>query len=360
MKIQGIVILTVKQPITHNQQHTTFLPISAIIITRNGWEVSKTCIEGILKEPVKEVIVVDNGSTDETVEELKKIAKKETHLRQGYGGQRRLKVIENNRNTGFAEGNNIGLKHVTQPFVLFLNNDTIIHKNFLQPLLKFLLTHKQTAAVQPLILFPDETIDSIGSYYTPTGFLYHRAHRQKPKKSLLHPTKVYSLKGACMLWKKSVLDEIGIFDESYFAYFEETELCHRAVNAGYHLFFVPNSIITHLGGFTSNAMDSTFVQFHNYKNRILTYFRHLKTWEVITMFPIHLFLCEAFTFMQLFRQPKVSLSMQKGILSGTLIGLIDRLTIKRKRNEISTMTKYPDVSYYFALLRSLQNFDKIW
>jgi len=327
------------------------LDVSVIILYRNGKKITLECLHSLMSEAVDEIIIVDNGSTDGTLEAVKKLMMKD----------RRIQVIQNTTNNGFAQANNQGFSKATCNYILFLNNDTLLEKNFLTPMLNFLKQNQAVAAVQPLIVFPDQTIDSVGSFLTPTGFLYHKAHRMMPDKRVMRSAQVYSLKGACMLWKKSVLDEIGLFEESYFAYFEETELCHRALNAGYQVFYCPSSRIMHLGGFTSNALPSDLIQFHNYKNRVLTYFKHLPLLTLFQIVLVHTFFCEAIVLKTLLSSPKLAWAIQRGILAGWTAGCWYRCThFFEQRMPLRDVIKYPDISYYKALFTSLKGYSKIW
>ncbi|MEO8581113.1 MAG: glycosyltransferase family 2 protein [Patescibacteria group bacterium] len=325
--------------------------ISVIIVCRNGKQVTENCLKGIQKTKVKEIIVIDNNSSDGTAQLLDLYSRKD----------KRFYIIHNAANNGFAEANNQGFKAATANFILFLNNDTEIDHDFIPPLLKSLKQSK-VAAVQPMILFPDGTIDSIGSYLTPTGFLYHRAHRMKPNSNFLKEEPVYTLKGACMLWKRSVLEEIGQFNESYFAYFEETDLCHRAINVGYEVVYNPRSTITHLGGFTSNLMDQHFIQYHNTKNRITTYFCNLPLSLLLTMLPIHLLLSELLVFKTIFsKKLRLAWTIQKGLIEGVVTGILRRIrAISKPAVSLSIVMKRPSLKYYKALFSSLQGYTEIW
>jgi GT2 family glycosyltransferase len=330
------------------------LDVSVIIVNRNGKQITLECLNSLKKERVKEIILVDNASTDRSVEAVKKFAQKENLP---------LQIIKNSKNNGFAEANNQGFEVASGKYILFLNNDTLVTRNFLKPLIQALEKKKKLAAVQPLIVFPNGTIDSVGSYFTSTGFLYHRAHRQKPSAGTLLAHQVYTLKGACMLWKKSVLDKLGVFDESYFAYFEETELCHRAINNGYEVAYIPDSQITHYGGFTSNKMNQAFVQFHNAQNRVLTYFKHLPLHTLIQVIPLHILLCEGLVAKTLVKSPQIAWSIQKGIALGVLKGIQARSAYSKVikiRFPIDKVTKHPDMSYYKALFSSLEGYNKLW
>lgn len=322
--------------------------ISIIVTAYNGKAVTRNCLDRLIKEVFTELIIVDNASTDGSEQ-----------LYKSYRDPR-IKILRNTENKGYAEANNQGYRVATGKYIVFLNNDTVPLPGFLKPLVAYLETHNTVAAVQPLILFPDKTIDSIGSFLTPTGFLYHRAHRQKLSKKNTRPLLVYSLKGACMVWKKEVLQHIGIFDESYFAYFEETELCNRAIRAGYKLALVPKSAIVHLGGFTSNSMNQSFIQFFNTKNRVQTYFRHLPNslaWQIL---PLHIWLTELLVVHALMHSFSVGWAIQKGLIAGITYGVQDRLDKQVAEYQLFRYLKKPDFAYYKALFSSLKGYDQLW
>lgn len=322
--------------------------ISIIVVNHNGLQMTKNCLNTLFASNAKssEIILVDNNSSDGSKEYFKKLEKKYANI----------VLISNSTNNGFAEANNQGYRISRGKYVCFLNNDTLVSKNFIHPLLHALRSDPNAAAVQPLMLFPDLTIDSVGSFMTPTGFLYHRAHRQKVNAHNLNDSDVYTLKGACMLWKKSVLQKIGVFDESYFAYFEETDLCHRALNHGYTLRFISESKIIHFGGYTSNRLHQEFVQFFNTKNRITTFRKNFTLVDSLTIFMLHLLLTQGLILKNAFQKPSVAFAMQKGLFQG----LFTPVKATEMKMNISRYIRYPDLGYYIGLFSSLKNYSKLW
>lgn len=318
---------------------------SIIIIAANGKDVTKACLDSLRGTRFLEVIVVDNASTDGTALMLAQYS--------GYP----ILVIRNRKNRGYAEANNQGYRKSKGKYVCFLNNDTIVTKNFLLPLEERLGKMQSVAAVQPTILFPDGTIDSVGSFFTPTGFLYHKAHRQLPSKGATNHREVYTLKGACMVWKRSVLEKIGLFDTSYFAYFEETELCHRAHNAGYTVEYVRNATITHLGGFTSNRMDPVNVQSKNLRNRLTTYLRHLSLQDLLRVYVFHVLLSEALVIRTLLQSVRMGFSLQRALIVGIHDGIRTRTTT-HKRTRLPE--RKPDLGYYRALFSALEDYTRLY
>ena len=96
---------------------------------------------------------------------------------------------------------------------------------------------------------------------------------------------VYTAKGACLLFKASVLKKIGLFDKDFFAYFEETDLCHRVWLSGNKVLYWPYCFVYHKGGGASQQMISSFIQFHSYKNRICAYLKNLSVENLIRVLP---------------------------------------------------------------------------
>lgn len=264
--------------------------VSIIIVNFNGVSVLPACFDSLLKlktSAVVDIIVVDNNSKDDSIglinEYNKRFATKKILL----------KTIKNKQNDGFAEGNNIGYKASKGDYVLFLNSDTVVEPDFLNPLLQT-LKDKKIGGVQPRMMQmePHDYIDSIGSYFLNTGFLYHKGHNKPVQKKYLKKDMIFSMKGACMLIKREVLEQVGVFDIDYFAYFEETDLCHRIWLAGYSIYYCPESVIFHKGGSTANYLPSGFILFHSYKNRIYTFLKNFEIITLIKILPIHIILCE--------------------------------------------------------------------
>lgn len=264
--------------------------VSVIILNFNGQQMTVDCLRSLSKQNYSnlEIIVVDNASTDKSVETIRKKFPK-------------VKVILNGRNFGFAQGNNVGCKKARGELILFLNNDALVEKNFLRPLVEKITSEDFVGAVQPKILCysKKDIIDSVGSYFLKSGFLYHYGHNKRDQKKYNKESEIFTMKGACMLFKKEVLNKVGVFDKDYFAYFEETDLCQRTWIAGYKIFYVPKSKIFHIGGQTARKLESSFVQYNSYKNRIYTYLKNFEIAYLIKVLPLHIFFCEIISFIYL-------------------------------------------------------------
>jgi GT2 family glycosyltransferase len=263
--------------------------VSIVIVSWNGLRWLSDCFGSLAKQHYTnyEIIFVDNASKDDSVAWVKKHYPK-------------TKVIVNKENLGFAGANNIGYKAAKGEYVLFLNNDTRVTSTFLTELVHTLESDTSVAGVQSKILLMDkpDTHDSVGAFLTPTGFLYHYGFGRKDQKKYNKEINLYTAKGACMMFRKSVLDMVAIdgniFDPDYFAYFEESDLCHRVWLAGYRITYAYTSVIYHKMGATSIGMNNAFIQYHSFKNRIRTYMKNFGTAWLWSFFPFHLAVCQMY------------------------------------------------------------------
>jgi GT2 family glycosyltransferase len=232
--------------------------VSVLIINFNGVALLPACLESLKKavRPGVEVVVVDNASSDGSLEMLRQ--------------HEWVKVVRSETNSGFAGGNNLGLKYCSGQYVLLLNNDTIAPPGFLEPLCKYLDQHPQVGIVQGKMVLPrfGNTLDVCGSFLTAVGFPYHYGYFKPdgPKYQRSYP--VFSGKGACLMFRRELIPKIGgfLFDPDFFCYYEESDLCHRTWLAGYEVHFVPSPPIQHLMGGTAGDAHSAFVLRHYLRN----------------------------------------------------------------------------------------------
>ncbi len=327
--------------------------VSVIIVNWNGREHLKVCLPSLYNQSYKkiEVIVVDNGSSDGSVAWLKRDYPK-------------VRIIENKRNMGFAEGNNIGFRKAKGDFILFLNNDTKVTKSFLTELVRALKSNDGIGGVQSKILLMDspKQLDSVGSYLTNTGFLYHVGVYEKDSSKYNKEINIYSAKGACMMFRRNVLEEIlvdgEIFDKKYFLYFEETDMCHRVWLAGYRIIYVPRSVIYHKFGASSIKLLKPFVEYHSYKNRINSYIKNLGFAKLIEILLVHLLICEALSLFFILRGKfEIFKSIQKAIFWNILNikSTLEKryrvqLKIRKVKDDIifPRIMKNPNVRFYMS------------
>ena len=230
--------------------------VSIIILNWNGLEDTIECLESLKKitYPNYEVIIVDNGSEGNDAQVL----------RQRFGDF--IHLIENDKNYGFAEGNNIGMRYAFQnlnpEYLLLLNNDTVVSPHFLTELVEVAKNDGDIGIVGPKICYYHEpqTINSAG------GVLLRRIGQ--PFAIGLHRTdngrydilkEVDFIAGCALLIGTKVINRIGLLDPDYFAYAEDLDWCVRAKKAGYRIMFVPRAKIWHKGSSTLGLMSPAYM-----------------------------------------------------------------------------------------------------
>ena len=183
-------------------------------INGKGW--LKDSIESVYAQTEQdfELIVVDNGSTDESLEQAR-----------SYCSRENFQLIENGSNTGFSHAVNQGIARAKSEFVVLFNNDAFAEPQWLAELIRIAESDPKIFAVQSLMIrhFDRELADDAGDYVTWMGFACktgdgRRASRYTKQK------RIFSACGGAALYRKSILDEIGVFDENFFAYFEDVDL----------------------------------------------------------------------------------------------------------------------------------------
>ena len=224
--------------------------VSIIIINYNGKELLKQCLTSLEKINYNsfKIILVDNNSTDDSVDFVTKNFSK-------------IILIKLEENRGFAEPNNIASKIAKGKYLLFLNNDTIVTENFMTELLNIIESDKKIAICQSLLLKPDGGVDSSGDFIDPLGVVYNS--KTIPKKE----REISSARGACMLIRKHVYDELDGFDEQFFVSFEDVDLGWRAWIKGYKVMLASKSLVYHVGGQTIEKIKFNLA-FHGFKNQI--------------------------------------------------------------------------------------------
>jgi GT2 family glycosyltransferase len=224
--------------------------VSIIIVNFDGKELLEKCLESLFKVDYEnfEVILVDNNSSDGTIEFITK----------NYPS---VIIIKLDSNKGFAEPNNIAAKIAKGDYLLLLNNDTVVTCNFISEMIKVMEHDKTIGICQSLLLKPDGSIDSSGDFIDKLGVVYN----SKTKTDEIR--EISSARGASMLIHKKLFDKLGGFDEKFFVSFEDVDLGWRTWILGYRVVLVPNSIVYHSAGTTIKKIMSE-IAFHGFKNQL--------------------------------------------------------------------------------------------
>ena len=191
-----------------------------------------------------ELIGIDNGSTDESLD-----------IARSYCGRDRYTLIENAGNTGFSHAVNQGIAIAKGEYMALFNNDAFAEPDWLAELIKTADADPKIFAVSSLMLryYEPELADDAGDYVTILGFACKRGDGLRASR-YTKQKRIFSACGGASLYRKSILDEIGGFDENFFAYFEDVDLSWRANNAGYQNVLCPAARCYHICGASTGAV----------------------------------------------------------------------------------------------------------
>lgn len=235
---------------------------SVIIPNWNGKNLLKICLNSLKKQTFKnfEIIVVDNGSIDGSIEYLKK-----WKMENG-----KWKIILLDKNYGFAKAVNEGIKNALGEYIILINNDTEVEKNCL----KFLVeaADKQDVgfvAAKMLNFYKRDVIDSAGDYIDVVGHANNIGLGEKDSEKFQRSGYVFLVTGGGGLFKREVFDRVGLFDEDYFAYFEDVDLCLRAQLVGFKGWFEKRAKIYHIHKATSSKI-RPFAEYLQFRNMTMT------------------------------------------------------------------------------------------
>ena len=231
------------------------------------------------QKPIADIIVSDNGSTDESLDVLAKEFPT-------------VKTIVLDKNYGFAEGYNKAIEQVDSEYVVLLNSDVEVTEGWLAPLLDYMDAHPEVAAVQPKIRAWQqrdrfEHAGAAGGYLSWLGYPYCRGRRfgkvEQDHGQYDTIAQIDWTTGAAMCVRTRVYKECGGLDAAFFAHMEEIDLCWRMRNRGWKLACVPESVVYHLGG-GSLSYDNPRKTFLNFRNNLLMIYKNRRfPWIVLSL-----------------------------------------------------------------------------
>jgi GT2 family glycosyltransferase len=250
--------------------------VSVIIATWNGRHLLEACLSSLaVQESITfETILVDNGSGDDTA----------AFVRERFPS---VRVIALQQNLGFAGGNNVGVSAARGRFVAFLNNDTVAERGWLQALRAGVDEEAGFALTTSRIVYMHDpaVIDSAGDGMLRWGGAFKR-HHGAPVYEADRSQEVFGVCGAACLMPRAVFDELGGFDEDFFASHEDVDLSYRARLRGYRCRYVADAFVRHHGSATLGKV-SSFAVFHGQRNLEWTYFKNSPRSVLVRTLPGH-------------------------------------------------------------------------
>lgn len=294
---------------------------SIVIINWNGQknlgDLLDKCLESVIKTSYKnfEVIFVDNASTDGSYE----------HVQSKFD----FRFFRNPENLGFVGGNNVGARFSKGEIIVFLNNDTIVDPDWLNEPAE--LFEKQNIGIvqSNLRLLKDPKIpDSIGHSISILALPIENYFFMNEPST---PVPIFGGKGAAIFVRRELFERLSGFDEDYFFYFEESDLCWRSRLQGYEVYFSPHSIVLHKGGGTFR---NGKLLYHREKNTITSMLKCYETRTLLTYFPLKLIVELGGIFYLFFKKPSLAFGNIKAlfwVLKNTMKILKKRAVVQRTR-----------------------------
>jgi len=289
----------------------------------NGEAELAACLDSLLNQTThSHIIVVDNGSSDGSTEFIEK------HYPD-------VELIRHNKNKGYAGGVNPGLHRAIElgmKYAAPFNNDAVADPKWLEGLEKYLDNNPGVGIAACKVMSSDGTkLDSTGDYYTVWGLPYPRGRGEGDAAKYDSETSIFAASGAASLYRVKMLRQIGLFDEDFFAYYEDVDLSFRAQLAGWKVSFVPEAVVYHQISVTSNKMKG-FATYQTIKNLPLLLWKNVP-WRILPHVWVRLVLAWSSFVGRALSRGQIW-PVAKGCFCGTVLWpkkLVERRKIQRNR-----------------------------
>lgn len=254
--------------------------IFVVVPNWNGADMLADCLKSLKAQTLKAtLVVVDNGSTDKSVSIIK------DHFPHVH-------LIRLTENTGFAGGVNAGIRYAIEQkadAIALFNNDAVAHKNWLKELVKTMESERTAGIVTGKLLRDDRKhFDSTGDFYSVWGMPFPRGRNQKDTGQYDRVETVFGASGGASLYRVDMLNQIGLFDEKFFAYYEDVDISFRAQLNGWNVFYNPKAVVYHAVSATSSKHKS-FGRYHGTKNFYMLYAKNMPGhlyWKYLPLFAL--------------------------------------------------------------------------
>lgn len=250
--------------------------ITVIIPNYNGMKFLEGCLSSLRAQTDRDfcTILIDNGSSDESV----------AWVRANYP---EVRIRAFHRNTGFCRAVNEGIRMSETPYVLLLNNDVVCGETMVEELHRAIRSDDRTfSCCAKLVQMSDPSrLDDAGDFYTALGWAFARG---KGKDAALYgkPEPVFACCAAAAIYRRDILDEIGLFDERHFAYLEDIDIGYRARVFGYENRYVPSALVHHAGSGTSGSRHNAFKVRLSARNSVWLVRKNMPLWQILLNLPL--------------------------------------------------------------------------
>ena len=292
--------------------------VSIVIPNYNGKHFLKDCLKAVFEQDIKdqEVIVVDNGSTDGSLEYL-----------ETFPG---VRTIVLDKNYGFCRAVNEGIKAAKSEYIILLNNDTEVDKNFASELLNAIKSDEKIfSCSSKMIQFHDRDImDDAGDYYCALGWAFGRG-KGGHVSAYDEPVNIFAACAGAAIYRKKMLESLGYFDEDHFAYLEDIDVGYRARIQGFRNVYAPKAVVYHVGSGFSGSTHNAFKVKLSSRNNVYLAYKNMPFLQIILNSP----------FLLLGHVVKYLFFLKKGLGKEYAEGLKEGVTLCREGNKVRFLWK---------------------
>jgi len=257
--------------------------VSVLLVTFNSAAYLSRCLTHLSQQTFRdfELIIVDNGSTDKSLETLNTL-----DTARAFPA---LRLIRLDHNAGFAVANNVAARLAHSPWLALLNPDAFPAPTWLEHLVEAAKQHPEyhffasrlIQAQQPNLL------DGAGDVYHVSGLAWRRFHNMPADQFGLEKEEVFGPCGAAAMYSRQAFLEAGAFDEDFFSYHEDVDLAFRLRLRGHRCLYVPAAVVHHIGS-ASTGVKSNFAVYHGHRNLVWTFIKNMPAPLLIKYWPLHL------------------------------------------------------------------------
>jgi GT2 family glycosyltransferase len=252
--------------------------VSIILVNYNGLKWFQLCLHSLLDTdyPEFEILVIDNASTDGSVD----------YLKRNYSD--RIKLIKLNENLGFCEGCNIGFRESRGDIIALLNTDVQVDNKWLRSAVGKLQSRENVGSVQSKMMqyANKRVIDCAGLSVDSHGLVAKIGEGEIDHGQYDGLPEIWASSGGAMIIWRHILAKVGLFDPTYFLYYDDIDLAWRIRLLGYKNLLDPSSIVYHMGSATTRTFPSSFIIFHSTKNNISSWLKNYSVGSLIAKMPM--------------------------------------------------------------------------
>lgn len=250
------------------------MKVTIVIPNYNGKHFMEPCLSSLSEQTYKNfhILVVDNASSDGSIE----------YMEENYPD---IELIKLQKNYGFSKAVNVGIQHSRTPYVILLNNDTTVDTHYVEEMVRAIERSPKIFSVSSKMIqmYHPDLIDSAGDLYTLLGWGVCRGCG-RPVTNYTTYDEVFTACAGAAIYRRSVFEEIGYFDENHFAYLEDIDIGYRARIYGYHNMYCPTALVYHVGSGTSGSKYNAFKVKLAARNNLYLNYKNMPVLQLILNF----------------------------------------------------------------------------